>query len=268
MRSPALLCLTTLVLATPCLAHAYLSDVVQSAPQKEALPDGITLSASGVGGRFVKHTLTLTLEEKGRNSAAEELIEKILARQKTVVAAMEALGLKFQSATYPSPQLIGSSRSGGRGGFGGGGLGGGGFGGGLGEAGDVVTSIQITFRLPDGPCDGETLAGHSRKKFVEAVVKAGAKDTLTLLSELDPKRYQANFNEAIVAAMKNGRATAEMLAQASGTRLGKVKAVRLVIQNIYFSSSRYLTLTATEITSTPGQSGGVPAFVELRFAIK
>jgi uncharacterized protein YggE len=250
MRPVALLCLATLALSAPCLAR--LPDMV-TIKKEEKLADGITLSASGVGGRFVKHTLTLNLEEKSDNATAQEVTDRILARQKVVVAAMEALGLTFLSATPPSSRPSGL----------------GGFGGGFGDIGNFTYYVSASFRLPTGACDGETLAGHSRKKVVEAAVKAGAMGTLTLISELDPKRQREDYRESLEDAVKSGRENAAMLAKAGGVTLGRLQAIRAPVgYGLGLSSPRYLTLTATETTPVSGQTGGMFTTLELRFTIK
>jgi Protein of unknown function (DUF541) len=246
MRSVSLAFLAMLALVAPGLAR--LPDETAQKASVEPLADGITLTASGAGRRFMKHTLTLTVKETNGNSAAlsDDRREFILARRSAIVAAMTTLGLKL----LPESEF--------RGGIGG-------FGGGRGGFGGSSVSTQLIFGLPDGACDGTTLAGHPYKKVVEAAVKAGAQDSCTLSSERD------DYREALEDAMKNGRESAAMLAKAAGVTLGRLQAIRVPLGYGIpspFTMPRYLTLTTTEITPPAGQSGGIFATLELRFAIR
>jgi hypothetical protein len=254
MRSVSLAFLVALALTAPSFARLP-EDTAQKA-SVESLPDGIMLTASGVSKRLLKHTLTLNVKESNDNRAAlsDERQEFLLARRSAIVAAMATLGLKL----LPDPPS-----NGGIGGFGGG------FAGGRGGFGGSSISTRLVFGLPDGECDGETLAGHSRKKVVEAAVKAGAEDSLTLYSELDPKRQREDYREALEDAIKNGRESAAVLAKAGGVTLGRLQAIRVPVNyGGGLPSARYLTLTATEVTSTYGHTEGMIATLELRFAIK
>ena len=199
-RHAAFACLALLTVASPGFAQRP-----TPTSASEPLLDGITVRALGWGGALTKHTLTVSMPRPNFDNA--ELERQFEARRSAIIAALEAKGLKQSPAALST------------GGFGGGGTGGGGFG-------RANPFGPISFSLPDGLCDGATLAGHPRKEIVEAAVAAGAAPQMTLVSTVDPTRETEDRRAATAAAMRQGRESAENLARVGGVKLGKLIAVR------------------------------------------
>ena len=257
MRSVVFVCLAVGLLTRPSLG--------QSAPSTaptQALEVGISVTGVGRIANFTSHVLVFspTSARSDRSSGkqvfwrdsnavsseaqAKEIESEVNARQAALISVLEKLKL---GTVKVMPNEAASTIS-------------------FGPSGrSYRLSPDYVYVYPtQRECDGETIGGLSRQKFLEAIQDDMEGFSITLQSSVDSKDEKI-WREATAQAIANGRASANAIASAGGVKLGKLAAAREEIER-RSTTTRSMTLTPEKAILT--STGGISVQYALRFSIR
>jgi hypothetical protein len=258
MRYVVFVCLTVGLLSRPALA--------QSAPAPaptQALEAGISVTGVGRVANFTRHTLVFYPKDSrfiGGNGGlreirtpseeqAKQIASEVRARQAALKETLEKLKLgKIKIVVDDSADGITYGRE-----FGTPGV----------RYKFVPDSVYVY--LTQTECDGETIGGLSRQKFLEAIQGSMTDFSITLQSSVDSKDEKIQ-HEATARAIANGRETAKAIASAGGVKLGKLVAAQEDKERRVVFDERQMTLTSEKAIVT--QPGGFVMAYALRFSIR
>ena len=258
MRSVVLACLALLTCSSPGWSQGGTSPVVV-----DDLPDGITLSSSGVANSFTRHILVFS-PNRGTGgmgfggfggSASQVEIENSKKKQIAEVSDWQKqVSEKLVRMNLGRVEVISTSQS-------------------IplmiaGQASRTVSFApgSIVVHLTQKECDGEKLGSVSRQKLFESLGKEPIPFSTMLISLLDADVVKVR-SEAMTKAISSGRSSAEALAKAAGVKAGKLLACKL-INSFDQEESQVRLLTLSEESVRRDRTGGFYVAVNLRFGIK